>query len=52
VLHAIQIAAIVLTALAMAPALAHAFEFPAKTRLEKKQLCGRSSYLLPELHIA
>jgi hypothetical protein len=34
-LRAIQIAAIVLTALAMAPALAHAFEFPGKRRLDK-----------------
>jgi hypothetical protein len=34
-LHAAQIAAIVLTALAMAPALAHAFEFPGKKRLDR-----------------
>jgi hypothetical protein len=36
VLHAIQIIAIVLTALAMAPAIAHAFEFPGKKRLDKQ----------------
>jgi hypothetical protein len=35
VLHAIQIAAILLTALAMAPALAHASEFPGKRRLDR-----------------
>lgn len=33
-LHAVQILAIVLTALAMAPALAHAFEFAGKKRLD------------------
>jgi hypothetical protein len=35
-LRAMQIAAILLTALAMAPALAHAFEFPGKRRLDKE----------------
>jgi hypothetical protein len=35
VFHAIQIAAILLTALAMAPAIAHAFEFPGKRRLDR-----------------
>jgi Domain of unknown function (DUF1772) len=34
-LAAIQVASIVLTALAMAPALAHAFEFPGKKRLDR-----------------
>lgn len=36
-LRAAQVAAIVLTALAMAPALAHAFEFPGKKRLARDQ---------------
>lgn len=39
-LHAAQIAAMVLTALTMAPALAHAFEFPGKKRL------GRDQYVM------
>jgi hypothetical protein len=34
-LRPVQILAIVLTALAMAPALAHAFEFPGKRRLDR-----------------
>jgi hypothetical protein len=34
-LHAVHILATVLTALAMAPALAHAFEFPGKKRLDQ-----------------
>jgi hypothetical protein len=38
-LHTIQIVAILLTALAMAPAIAHAFEFPGKRRL------GRDGYV-------
>jgi hypothetical protein len=39
-LHAVQVVAIVWIALAMAPALAHAFEFPGKKRL------GRDQYVM------
>jgi hypothetical protein len=47
VLHAIQIAAIVLTALAMAPALAHAFEFPGKKRLDKNSYVAVQAIYYP-----
>jgi hypothetical protein len=47
VLHAIQIAAVVLTALAMAPALAHAFEFPGKKRLDKGSYVSAQAIYYP-----
>jgi hypothetical protein len=47
VLRDIQIAAIVLTALAMAPALAHAFEFPGKRRLDESSYVGVQAIYYP-----
>lgn len=46
-LRAIQIAAILLTALAMAPAVAHAFEFPGKKRLDKESYVAVQAIYYP-----
>jgi hypothetical protein len=46
-LREIQIAAILVTALAMAPALAHAFEFPGKRRLDKESYVAVQAIYYP-----
>lgn len=46
-LHAIQTAAIVFAALAMAPALAHAFEFPGRKRLDKARYVADQAIYYP-----
>jgi hypothetical protein len=46
-LHAMQIVTIVLIALAMAPALAHAFEFPGKRRLDRERYVAVQAIYYP-----
>lgn len=47
-LHAVEVAAIVLIALAMAPALAHAFEFPGKKRLDRDHYVMAQGIFYPD----
>ena len=50
--HTMQILSIILVALAMAPALAHAFEYPGKMRLNKDAYVTVQSIYTPGFAIA
>ena len=49
-LPALQVVTLVLVALGMAPAVAHALELPGKKRLPERYLSGGSDDLLPGFH--